>query len=270
VVNPVPRNLISRPWFTGNSDHALVGAYALDAVSDDERARFERHLATCPRCTEELMALSSATTQLAFATETTPPDTLRTALFAALDDVVQDPPEPAAVAAEAAAPARVARIRAVRTRQAIAVLALSCAVFGLAAGAFAWTTVRTHDRLTAAEDREHALTAVLGAADVRASSSTATSGGTVTAYYSAALGKSVIVGQGLGPLPAGRTYELWYLDGPGRPARPAGTSRFDTPGSTLVLAANAGHPAGLAVTVEPSSGSTQPTTAPIATLALTD
>ncbi len=27
--------------------HALVGAYVLDAVEDDDRAQFERHLLTC-------------------------------------------------------------------------------------------------------------------------------------------------------------------------------------------------------------------------------
>ena len=35
---------------------SLLGAYALDAVDDDERAEVEAHLATCPRCRAEVAA----------------------------------------------------------------------------------------------------------------------------------------------------------------------------------------------------------------------
>ena len=34
--------------------HSLVGAYAVDAVDDQERAAFELHLAECPECTDEV------------------------------------------------------------------------------------------------------------------------------------------------------------------------------------------------------------------------
>ena len=37
--------------------HALSGAYAVDAVDDIERAEFERHLATCADCREEVAEL---------------------------------------------------------------------------------------------------------------------------------------------------------------------------------------------------------------------
>ena len=34
--------------------HSLTGAYAVDALDDLERARFEQHLATCADCVAEI------------------------------------------------------------------------------------------------------------------------------------------------------------------------------------------------------------------------
>ena len=40
--------------------HALVGAYAVDALDDVERAAFERHLAECADCRAEVAGLREA------------------------------------------------------------------------------------------------------------------------------------------------------------------------------------------------------------------
>ena len=40
--------------------HALSGAYAIDALDDVERARFERHLAECADCRAEVASLREA------------------------------------------------------------------------------------------------------------------------------------------------------------------------------------------------------------------
>ncbi|MFY9926417.1 MAG: zf-HC2 domain-containing protein, partial [Streptosporangiaceae bacterium] len=37
--------------------HALAGAFAMDALSAPERARFERHLTGCEECAEEVAGL---------------------------------------------------------------------------------------------------------------------------------------------------------------------------------------------------------------------
>ena len=37
--------------------HDLLAAYALDALDDDERERFERHLEDCDECSEQLALL---------------------------------------------------------------------------------------------------------------------------------------------------------------------------------------------------------------------
>ena len=45
--------------------HELVGAYALDALSDEEREAFEAHLATCEPCQAELASLADVLDGLA-------------------------------------------------------------------------------------------------------------------------------------------------------------------------------------------------------------
>jgi anti-sigma factor RsiW len=40
--------------------HTLTGPYVLDAVDDDERVAFERHLAVCAACTAEINGLREA------------------------------------------------------------------------------------------------------------------------------------------------------------------------------------------------------------------
>ena len=57
--------------------HTLVGAYAMDAISEPDRARFEAHLARCEECAQEIASLHKATARLAGATAVTPPPGLK-------------------------------------------------------------------------------------------------------------------------------------------------------------------------------------------------
>ena len=57
--------------------HALSGAYAIDALDDIERAQFERHLAECPDCRDEVDSLREASAALAEAVAAPPSDALR-------------------------------------------------------------------------------------------------------------------------------------------------------------------------------------------------
>ncbi|RYE73808.1 MAG: anti-sigma factor, partial [Myxococcales bacterium] len=56
--------------------HALSGAYAVDALDDLERARFERHLENCSVCRDEVGSLQETTAELAELSATTPPPML--------------------------------------------------------------------------------------------------------------------------------------------------------------------------------------------------
>jgi len=63
--------------------HDLVAPYALDALDDDERERFERHLAECEDCTEQLALLREPVAALAYAVEgPAPPEALRGRIIA--------------------------------------------------------------------------------------------------------------------------------------------------------------------------------------------
>ena len=44
--------------------HTLAGAYAMDAISAPDRERFERHLAGCEECAQEIASLREATAVL--------------------------------------------------------------------------------------------------------------------------------------------------------------------------------------------------------------
>ena len=48
--------------------HGLVGAYAVDAIDEQERSAFELHLAECPECQAEVASLQEAATQLSLMT----------------------------------------------------------------------------------------------------------------------------------------------------------------------------------------------------------
>jgi anti-sigma-K factor RskA len=60
----------------GQRAHTLAGAYAMDAISAADRARFERHLDGCEECAQEVASLREATARLGTAAAVTPPSGL--------------------------------------------------------------------------------------------------------------------------------------------------------------------------------------------------
>ena len=91
--------------------HALSGAYAVDALDEIERARFERHLAICEDCRTEVASLREAATLIAEDTALAPPPALRDRVLADIATVRPLAPRPADVPAvvPAVAPARARR-----------------------------------------------------------------------------------------------------------------------------------------------------------------
>ena len=75
--------------------HVLTGSYALDAVSDAERAEFERHLQVCPTCDAEVRGLRETAARLALACAMTPPARMEQQVLAAAYRTRQLPPLPA-------------------------------------------------------------------------------------------------------------------------------------------------------------------------------
>jgi anti-sigma-K factor RskA len=100
--------------------HDLTAAYALDALDPDEAEAYERHLAQCEECREQLAELSGTATALAFGTVSpAPPTRLRASI---LD----------AAAAERTNVVPLLRRRWVARGLAVAAAAVACVVVGLA------------------------------------------------------------------------------------------------------------------------------------------
>lgn len=98
----------------GREPHTLAGAYAMDAISEPDRARFERHLAGCEECAREI-GLREATARLATATAVPPPSGLKERVLAAAALTRQQPPVSQA-GAEAEAPRMAAIVSWFRAR----------------------------------------------------------------------------------------------------------------------------------------------------------
>jgi len=89
--------------------HDLAGAYALHALPDLERARYERHLETCTACRAEVLAHLEVAALLGEAVECTPPPGLRGRVLAEVSALAPPPPPLAPVVLAAPAPAQQAR-----------------------------------------------------------------------------------------------------------------------------------------------------------------
>jgi anti-sigma-K factor RskA len=238
--------------------HALSGAYALDALEPEERMRFEEHLGRCSACRAEVAGLHETTALLAGTTEVAPPPSLRDSVLAGIEGVRPLPPltrdqEPAS------APERRRRwFPAAGTPLLMAAAVLAILV---AAGAALWQPWQEDARTPTAAER------VLQAEDARRTTVELPREATGTVVLSRSEGRAVLVAEGLPPAPEGKVYELW-LQTPTGDLRPAGLLP-DRADATVLLEGDASRATGFGITVEPDGGSEQPTTAPIAFVALT-
>lgn len=248
--------------------HSLAGAYALNAVTSADRARFEQHLARCPACAQEQRSLHETTALLAAAVAIEPPADLVERAVAAAARTRQLP----SATAEAGT-WRSAR-RAHRARRWTPVLrgawqavprrlpqALAAALLAVAA-ASAVIAVTAEHRLGAAQSRDQAIAEVLTAPDAVLVTSRVKAGGTVTVVTSHRDHSLVFTAAGLPRLPFGHCYELWLM-GP-RGDRSAGMLPAPHKGMTSPVTAT-GLAAGdwIGLTVEPAGGSAHPTSTPI-------
>jgi anti-sigma factor RsiW len=228
--------------------HDLAGPYALDALTDPERRRFERHLSGCPACADETAGLREATARLALAASRRPPDRLRGRVLAEIARTRQSPPPLAR------------RLPSPRTRGPAWLAAAACLVLALTGGGAAWHLHRAAEH---AQALNRQVAAVLTAPDAR--TSTVSARGTVTVVSSRSVGKAVVTASRLPRLPSTRTYQMWWLG----PAAPRSAGTLDLTGDARpVVTAGLGDARRFGVTVEPAGGSPRPTGAPILTLPL--
>lgn len=230
--------------------HALVGAYAVDALDDLERVAFERHLAECPACQSEVAGLREAAALLGSTIPLQPSAGLRDRVLA---DIATVRPLPPSVDRPAAAAGPGGRTR-FRPR---ALIAAAAAVIALGAGAAVvqpWGDDTTQRDLTASEQ-------LLAADDAETFTADVAGGGEATVVRSASRNQAVLVTSGLPEAPAGRIYELWLIhDGD---MVSAGTMAGGD--HELWLEGDPATALGFGITVEPAGGSQsgEPTTQPI-------
>jgi anti-sigma-K factor RskA len=235
--------------------HTLTGAYAADALADDdERREFELHLARCPDCREEVRTLRETVAVLAAALAVAPPPGLRARVLAEVAGTRQWPP-PRTRTVAAGAP----------TRRWPAAVAAAVLLVGLGTGGTGFYRAhQAQQELTEARAQAARVASVLAAPDARRTAGQVTGGGQVSLVV--ADGRAVLLTDGVAGLPDGRTYQLWLLRGDRvSPAGfgPAGTAAAGS-WSRLVDGVRPGDK--VAVSVEPDGGSAQPTTTPVTVL----
>jgi anti-sigma-K factor RskA len=244
--------------------HSLSGAYALDALEDSERERFEQHLQRCEACRQDVRGLHDTATQLALAVARVPPPQLRGQVLEAAARTGQNLPvsdhRATSQPRHARAPRRARVPRLIGVAAAAAVVAVAV-VLG-------FTEAATQHRLDRAQAQEQAIAAVLNAPDAKIVVGRVSVGGTATVVFSQARRKMIFTTADLPPLAASKVYELWVLVPHG--ARPAGLLPAPSNGRTApLLAAGVASGDKAAVTVEPAGGTSQPTTTPIVAIPLT-
>lgn len=225
--------------------HMLTGAYALGAVDELEAARMREMLRTSPEAAAEVRSFTETAALLGSAEAAEPPAAMRAAVLAAVRETRQVPPVTVPLATR----------RAARSARWLSVAAAGLLVLTLGTGVAAWQFREDAGAATAANQ---AMTAVLADPD-RQVLDADFAGGHATMVVSG--DRVVVMGTDVQAPPEGMAYQLWRLEG--ETAIPS--VMLSATGDGGFWADTTGYESGqaLAVTVEPESGSQQPTSDPL-------
>ncbi len=231
-----------------NDLHAMSGAYAVDALDDIERARFERHLATCPDCTDEVAGLREAAAMLVASVDAMPSPELRGRVLGEITRVRPLPPS---------APAHEVVRRTARWFPKVAAAAVAAILLATGVGVSAW-----HPWSPTSQTRVSVASRVLDAADARSQTVHLNGAATATVVHSRSVGKAVLITKNMPEAPRGKVYELWLQD-PDGVMVPAGLMEGGASNQTVVLKGTVAGATGVAITVEPAGGVKTPGTEPV-------
>lgn len=222
----------------------LSGAYALGAVSPEEKAEADAHLSGCDLHPEVAEYVAVASTLAVAAPEMDPPARLKARLM----DAVRADAAPSGAPTQAPKPGLLDTIRSWFSGSR-AGYALSGAMAVLVAALLVWNVSLQSDNGNS-PDNEFVVQ-LNGSAN-----------GTVTYLKDQRL--AVMDVNSLAPLPPEQIYQVWAISD-GEPAS-LGLLAADTSGRTTVLMPDLDLEGvdSLAVTIEPAGGSAQPTSDPIA------
>lgn len=225
----------------------MATPYALHAVTPDEQAQIERLLADSPPLVarafhEEVRAVRETMAMVSSSTAVEPPQHLRGQLLAAVEGTAQVPSAPVSSTAGPSA---------AKSRWRTLVLAAAAAVVVGLGALGVGMALRPEPQVSAAEQ-------IFAAPDVRTVSGEIPTGGTATVVFSRERNAGVLVMNGVAPPEKGYVYQMWLVGPEG--ADSAGTMDQEAvaPSTTAVLP-DLGDSKALAFTLEPGTGSTQPT-----------
>jgi Anti-sigma-K factor rskA len=210
----------------------LATPYALNAISDTERAAVDRGLAAAPRpiadsFNDEVRAVRETMAIVSAATSAEPPAELRASVLAA---------------ARSEKPGQL-RLRTALLAAAAAIV-VGLAALGLGIALRPTPTPTMTEQIMAAPDKRTV--------------SDQLAGGTATVVFSREMNAGVVLMKDVPPPSQGTVYQMWLIDDKG----PVSAGTMDTAAvkpSTTRLLRNIGKSGMLAFTVEPGNGSVQPT-----------
>lgn len=233
-------------------DHVETIAYAMDALDEVSRRRADQHLAHCAQCRAEVAEWREATAGLgASVAPVTPPPALRDAVLAGAARVPQDDTTTTTnVEVVSSAPSR--------PRTGRWLVAAAAAVILVGGGAAVVSQPWSHSPNTVS-----AVQKVEQAPDAQRATAPASSGSLVM-VTSSKLGKAVATLRDVPPPAAGKVYQAWIITSKG----PVSAGLLQ-PGKPTVLNGTIAGAKAAAVTVEPTGGSKQPTSKPIASVSMT-
>ncbi|KRB76276.1 hypothetical protein ASE01_14840 [Nocardioides sp. Root190] len=244
-----------------DQDHALSGAYAVDALDDLERARFEAHLSNCPDCRDEVDGLREASALLGIdAVEPSP--ALRAAVLAGIKDIRPLPP----ILEEPEVRDELAERRTRRLLSRVPLLVAAAVVLLLAVGT-AWVRPWSEETTPGQGPQLSPAEQIIAAADATSVEKHFPDGAVATIVHSRSLGRALIKTEDMPPAPAGKVYELWFQTPAGEMVRAGLMPPLRD--QTFPLEGDGSRAVGVGITVEPAGGSDQPSAEPIAYFPLT-
>lgn len=233
----------------------LATPYALHAMSQAESDEIDRQLKEAPELiarafADEVRSVREVAARLSAGTAIDPPAHLRARLLTAINNDTTAPLP--------AVPRAVVEPR--RSWRSIALSAAAALVVGLVVVGIGWS-IRPEPNPTTAEQ-------IFAAKDVRTVSGDIPTGGTATVVFSRERNAAVLVMNNVEPPQTGTVYQMWLVGADG--AHSAGTMDAGavSPSTTAVIP-DITNSRALAFTVEPGTGSTQPTSPVFAELPLT-